>query len=168
MKKILTLVICVAVIAGLGFMINQKIEENDKAKQETELQKRAPIEIPDPSIKKIQEVTDTTKPTVAMFYVDWCGFCKRFMPMFGEAAKEYNSKINFAVVHCEKPENQEMVQEYGIQGYPTIYLIDKKLNYKEALPSSVLRDAKALEEEIDKYLQKRKVSGGKKTVKKRK
>lgn len=153
MKKFLFLLLIICI--GMGFLINQKIQVNDAIRAENELKKRAPIEIPDPAIVPIQTVKDRKKPTIAFFYVDWCGYCKRFMPIYGEVAKEYKNKFNFAVIHCEKEENLQMVKDFGVHGFPTLFIIDKKVNYNFPLSGSVTQDKEALKAELDKYLKLR-------------
>ncbi len=153
MKKTLTLLLIF--FAGLGLIIHKRIQANYQVAVENELKRRAPIEIPDPSILTIQEVRDRRKPTIAFFYVDWCGYCKRFMPIYGEVAKEYKNKFNFAVVHCEKPENEKIVKDFEIHGFPTLFIIDKRVNYNFPLSGSVTKDKEALEKELDKYLKLR-------------
>ena len=127
-----------------------------KEQEENELKRRAPIDIPDASIVPIQEIKDNKKPVIAFFYVDWCGYCKRFMPIYGEVAKAYKDKFNFTVVHCEKEENAQIVKEFEIQGFPTLFIIDKKIDYKFPLSGNVTQDKEALEKELDKYLNVRK------------
>lgn len=67
----------------------------------------------------------TKKPIIAFFYTDWCGFCQRFVPTFAKIAKDPQIKKNFAIayINCEKEENSKYVQEYGVQGFPTVYVI---------------------------------------------
>ena len=142
MKKISVLILIIAILSGFGFVINEKMQSDYKLRQENELKRRAPIDIPDPSIVTIQEVKDNKKPIIAFFYVDWCGYCKRFMPIFGEVAKEYS--------------NQDMVKEYGVQGFPTLFIIDRKINFKFSLSGNVTSDAKTLKKELDNYLNARK------------
>ena len=68
---------------------------------------------------------ETKKPMVVFFYTDWCGFCQRFAPTFHKIVKHKDIKKNFGVayVNCEKPENQQLMQEYGIEGFPTVYVV---------------------------------------------
>lgn len=156
MKKLIKTVLVLAVIAGLCFIIKARMEANYAVQVENELKRRAPIEIPDSSITAMQDIKDKKKPVIALFYVDWCAYCRRFMPIFGEAAKEYGNKFNFAVVHCEKPENKEIVDSFGIQGFPTLYIVDRKIDYKFTVPQSAIQDKEALEKELNKYLELRK------------
>jgi len=77
------------------------------------------------SLKKAQE---TNKPIIVFFYTDWCGFCQRFVPTFDKITKKREIKKNFAIafVNCEKEENQKIMAEYGVQGFPTVFVIDEQ------------------------------------------
>ncbi|MBR1617872.1 thioredoxin family protein [bacterium] len=67
------------------------------------------------------------KPIIVFFYTDWCGFCQRFVPTFDKVAKNKKIKKKFAIayVNCEKQENQAIMQEYGVQGFPTVFVINE-------------------------------------------
>lgn len=116
---------------------------------------KAPIEIPDAGIVAIQEVQNTDKPVVALFYVDWCSYCRRFMPVFGEFAKRYSDKYIFAAVNCDLPENQFFIKAYSIMGFPSIFIIDNKLDFQYALNTIVTVDNDIFSNELDKYLKLR-------------
>ena len=67
------------------------------------------------------------KPVVVFFYADWCGFCQRFAPTFFKVTKDKDIKKKFAVayVNCDKPENAEYMQQFKVQGFPTVFVINK-------------------------------------------
>ena len=75
--------------------------------------------------RSLAKARATKKPIVVFFYTDWCGFCQRFAPTFDKITKDKEVKKNFAVafVNCEKEENQKDMQEFGVQGFPTVYVI---------------------------------------------
>ena len=68
---------------------------------------------------------ETKKPMVVFFYTDWCGFCQRFAPTFHKIVKSKEIKKNFGIayVNCEKTENQKLMEEYEIQGFPTVFVV---------------------------------------------
>lgn len=77
--------------------------------------------------RSLAKAKETGKPIIVFFYTDWCGFCQRFAPTFDKITKTKDIKKNFAIafVNCEKEENHALMQEYGVQGFPTVFVIDK-------------------------------------------
>ena len=117
----------------------------------------APIEIPaDGVVTDFNEVEKSDRPAVIMFYVDWCTYCRRFMPVFGDFAKQYKDNYIFAAINCDKPENIKYVQEYHIMGFPTLYIVDTKINHKFSLSMSATANETVMKEELNNYLNVRK------------
>ena len=66
-----------------------------------------------------------------LFYVDWCPHCKTAKPEWNELKEEYDGKningytIVFEEYNCttESPEIGDLIQQYKIDGYPTIKLV---------------------------------------------
>ena len=66
---------------------------------------------------------EAKKPLVIkLFWVDWCGHCQRFKPVWNKLKKENTYDVNYVDVNCEK--EKEVAQQEGIQGFPTIRLYD--------------------------------------------
>ena len=80
--------------------------------------------------RSFEKAQATKKPIVVFFYTDWCGFCQRFAPTFDKVTKDRAIKKNYAVayVNCEKEENHKLMEEYGVQGFPTVYVITEDGN----------------------------------------
>lgn len=78
--------------------------------------------------KSLDKAIATKKPILVFFYTDWCGFCQRFVPTYDKITKDKQIKENFAVayVNCEDSANAKHVEEYGIQGFPTVYVVTKE------------------------------------------
>ena len=112
---------------------------------------QAPIEIPAEYVVEYNEITDFDKPSIVLFYVDWCGYCRRFMPEYGKLAKKLADKYNFAIINCENPKNIDMVTKYHISGFPTVFMIDKKLDHSFSLYLSS-QSTDVLEEELNNYI----------------
>jgi len=76
--------------------------------------------------KSLAKAKETGKPILVFFYTDWCGFCQRFVPTYDKISKNPKIKKNFAVayVNCEDENNRKDVEEFGVQGFPTVYVID--------------------------------------------
>jgi len=72
-------------------------------------------------------VKQQLKPTIRLFFAEWCGHCNDFKPIWFELKKIYENKINFEEVDCSH-NNPEL--EY-VEGFPTISIYDKNNNYIE-------------------------------------
>ena len=151
-KKIiigLLVLFLVCIATGVGYYFWKKSQL--KYVQYTPAQLSAPIEIPDAGIVQYNEIKDFEKPIVTMFYVDWCTYCRRFMPIFGEVAKKYSNKFTFAVVNCDMPEYMDMVKKYRIMAFPTVQVIDKKYDYSFTLSHSSTAFKQIFKEELMNY-----------------
>jgi thiol-disulfide isomerase/thioredoxin len=82
--------------------------------------------------------------TMMLFYVDWCPHCKTAKPEWENLKTEYEGKnINgytlvFMEYNCtaESPENEELMNKYKIEGYPTIKLLkDNQVVEYDAKPT---------------------------------
>ena len=139
----------VIIVAIGGFLIYINVKPQ---KYEPQTNLNAPIEIPDSNIAKYSEDISDDKPMVAMFYVDWCTYCRRYMPIFGEISAKYKDKFNFVVVNCEYPENKSIVEKFHIMGFPTLFIIDKKLNHSFTMNMAATTDKKIMTKELDDYM----------------
>ena len=75
--------------------------------------------------KSLDKALATKKPMIVFFYTDWCGFCQRFVPTFDKVSKDSKIKKKFAIayVNCEEPKNRQYVEDYKVEGFPTVYVV---------------------------------------------
>lgn len=86
------------------------------------------------------------KYVVLDFWGTWCGFCIRGIPKMKEYYSKYQDKIEFVSIDCNDTrqawlkaidkyelnwinlftENQEIVDKYGVEGFPTKIIINKE------------------------------------------
>lgn len=144
----LSVVIAVSLLAW-GYV--NRVNKIVALQQQEQAALRAPIEIPATGIVKIQEAENSKKPILAMFYVDWCTYCRRFMPIFGALATQYGDKYTFAVVNCEDPANEKIKEEIHIMGYPTLIIIDKQLDFTHNINQAATFDNEIMQNELEKY-----------------
>lgn len=78
------------------------------------------------------------------FYADWCPHCKAAKPIWNEIKTEYENKtingysITFTEIDCseETPEVEKLMNQYSVEGYPTIKLLkDGQIIEYDAKPS---------------------------------
>ncbi len=103
-----------------------------------------------------EEALKSDKPMLALFYVDWCGYCLRFMPKFNTINTLYKSKYNVVMLNAEAPENQDLVKDVVLTGFPTLYVIDPKYDNRFLLNNALYMDLAKLRKELDRYLSIRK------------
>lgn len=73
---------------------------------------------------------DKNLPFCVLFYADWCGHCKNFMPIWESLSKSLpDDKINMIKISCVDKE-QQCNGINDIKGYPTIIYVDIQLKKK--------------------------------------
>ena len=85
---------------------------------------------------------------IRMFKVDWCPHCKKALPDFQSIQEQYDGKtvngykLKLVVVDGEDPTNESIVNEFKIQGYPTVVLTKdgKNIEYDAKVDKSTLQD----------------------------
>jgi thiol-disulfide isomerase/thioredoxin len=94
----------------------------------------------------------SNKAELLFFYADWCPHCKAAKPIWNDLKSEYENKtingyrVTFTEVDCseETAEVEKLMNQYNVEGYPTIKLIKdgQVIEY----------DAKPSKETINKFL----------------
>lgn len=151
-KKLLTLVIISLLlsIASLTTSIFNMVGGNAQGGKKVVISKQYD------KGKSFKKAQDTKKPIIVFFYTDWCGYCQRFVPTYHKLSKDKEIKKDFAIayVNCEDQKNRELISEYQIQGFPTVFVIDKE-GKRIQLDNRILftSDAvKAIKEEVLKAI----------------
>lgn len=142
--SVLFLIICTSAIS---LAVNNVITENNKKKV--------------PSDYKIgvayEQAVKADKPILALFYVDWCGYCLRFMPKYKTVNTLYKNKFSVVMLNVEDPANKELVDDVRITGFPTLYILDPKYDNRVLLNNAYYLDLSKLRNELDRYLRIRKM-----------
>jgi thiol-disulfide isomerase/thioredoxin len=111
----------------------------------------------DTGITLQKALAQNKKPIVANFYVDWCGYCKRFAPLLQSLSIDYKDKYIFVLVNAEDPKNQKYVKDYYISSFPSLYLINPSNNNRVFVPQGIYSDKELLKKEFDRFLSVNKV-----------
>lgn len=99
-----------------------------------------------------EDAIKSDRPMIALFYVDWCGYCMRFMPKYKTIEKIYKNKYNLVMINAENPKMKSVVEDAALTGYPTMYILDPKYDNKVHLTNGIYSDLKKLRVELDRYL----------------
>ena len=75
---------------------------------------------------QIDDFLASGKPVFVFFYADWCYFCKKQKPIVDELEEEYAGEIAFLRVEGER--FPDAVKEFGVEGYPAMFLETDKMN----------------------------------------
>ncbi len=104
--------------------------------------------------QSMEKALKTEKPVIIWFYTDWCGFCQRFAPTFGKVTKNKEIKNAFAVayVNAELPENRDLMAEYEVQGFPTVFLLNPKTKNKIHVENEKLFTPDAEKELVKEFM----------------
>jgi len=92
------------------------------------------------------------KPMVVNFYVDWCGYCQRLAPVLNSLKNQYKSDFNFVWVNCEDKKYGKIVEDYGIDGYPTLYIVDPKKDNRVMISKAFYGRPEKLSAELNRFL----------------
>ena len=80
------------------------------------------------SKEELDKYIMNNKYIISIFHADWCGHCKRFLPVFNEASKYsiVNKSWKFLSISCTS--YRSICDSFSIEGYPTIKIF---MNSKE-------------------------------------
>jgi len=111
-----------------------------------------------------EKALESDKPMVGLMYVDWCGYCLRFMPKFKVMSMKYGSKYNFVMINAEAPENRQLIEDVALTGFPTVYVIDPKFDNRFLINNAIYHNAPKFDKELNRYLKVRElmIKGSKK------
>jgi len=86
----------------------------------------------------------TSTAELLFFYADWCPHCKTAKPIWNDLKAQYQNKtingyqVIFTEINCseETAEVDKMMNQYNVEGYPTIKLLkDGQIIEYDAKPS---------------------------------
>lgn len=107
---------------------------------------------------KYEEALESEKPMLAVFYVDWCGYCLKFMPKFKILSKVYKDKYNFVMIDVEESaQTSKLANDVGLTGFPTVYILDPKYDNRVLMSNSLYQNLGKFRVELDRYLRIRKL-----------
>jgi thiol-disulfide isomerase/thioredoxin len=86
------------------------------------------------SLKNKPILTDKIEKNKTLIYnfnTTWCGYSKKFQPIWDEFTKSLKESDNIVPidVKCDNDENQDLCEKYNIEGYPSVVIVNGT-NYK--------------------------------------
>lgn len=116
-KKIIVILVILAVIFGIGYLIKNVQQPKEQVAQKSVSQTNQELDIKTPKNEtSLESLARCLKEKGAKFYgTSWCGYCTRQKEIFGEAAKY------LPYVECAGDQNQlaEECQKADIEAFPT-------------------------------------------------
>ena len=97
------------------------------------------------------------KPIIAVFYVDWCTYCKRFMPKLDKVRNLNKNEFNIVLINCEKEGNEKLLKENRVSAYPTVYILDPKYDNRVHIDNAYFSTVSDLNKEVKRYSNFRKL-----------
>lgn len=169
---IVTLVLLVLVICSVGgfeyYQFNKFKAEKAKAMESYE--EAMPMDLAGEPKKpseynigiEYNKAMKGKKPVLALFYADWCHYCIKFMPVYQALSKKYKDDLEFAKVNVEDKKYEKIVNEIGITGFPTVFILDPKYDNKILLSNALLGKVETISPELDRFIRIRKLLDSKK------
>jgi len=68
-----------------------------------------------------------TKTLIAVALTDWCGWCKRLDQDTYTDVEVRKLAQSFVCVKVNGEQRRDLVEQYGVSGYPTIVFLNSKL-----------------------------------------
>ena len=124
-KNPLTCVLVIAIIVAVVVVISRN--RNLVAPVPNNLVTVEGFQDDDIQVNSIEQLTPSSDEIiVALFYTDWCGYCKRFKPKFYsllQKIEEINNnrsegRVSLKAINCEV--HKDICNKNEIRGYPTL------------------------------------------------
>ncbi|AYV75779.1 MAG: putative thioredoxin domain-containing protein 5 [Terrestrivirus sp.] len=98
-------------------------------------------------VPPVQINTPVRSAEIVLYYAEWCGHCKNFMPVWQQFEKRNKNKITIKTVNCD--ENKSLCSKMDIQGFPTVRLYKSS---REVVNFDGNRSVEGLEQFINQYI----------------
>ncbi len=90
--------------------------------------------------QSLNDLLDSSTPTLVDFYATWCGPCKALAPVLQEVKSRLGDRLTIVKIDVDK--NPEAASALQVQGVPTLVLFrEGKILWRQsgAMPADVLQ-----------------------------
>ena len=118
---IILLVIILCTVCGCNYLFNNKENYSTSCNCGPTYAIRNGVH----QVKKLEKMGNTNKNKLYLYYTDWCGHSKNFLPEWDKlvsSVESSNLKDKFEVkkINCE--ESKQTCGDANVRGYPTVIL----------------------------------------------
>ena len=87
-----------------------------------------------------EDAMNDDKVAVVLFYADWCPHCQHFAPTFKKLStdRKLKKKYNFVRINSEDQAAYPLMEEYKVEGFPALYLVNPKTKEKHFVSNNLL------------------------------
>ncbi|MBQ7450597.1 thioredoxin family protein [bacterium] len=138
--NIITTVLVAAIACYIFFNGLPTEQKEAKAKRPAVEQKRGDNGIFAKKSMSLEKAMKDKKTAIVLFYADWCPHCQNFAPTFKELEKDRTLRRNFNFVrlNSEDPASVKYMEEYGIQGFPSLFMVNPKTGEKQQVENYMM------------------------------
>lgn len=68
-----------------------------------------------------EEVLNSSVPVLVDFYADWCGPCRRMLPIVDDMAEKFDGRVKVGKVNTDA--EQELASRFGVMSIPNFFFI---------------------------------------------
>lgn len=92
--------------------------------------------------KNLADFLSQNENVLLEFYSEGCPHCEEFAPIYNDIAKRVKSSgLSVQVARIDGNKHEESTNEYGIQGFPTVFFVNSKRNIKSEYSGERTADA---------------------------
>jgi thioredoxin-like negative regulator of GroEL len=78
-----------------------------------------------PMLTKENYGLSKTKKEIMFFSMKGCGHCVEFQPVWDALVNNYGNTEHLELIQIKYPQQEKIVEEYGIKAFPTIVAVNK-------------------------------------------
>ena len=108
------------------------------------------LKVTDKNKEKFAECIQKDRPTLVLFFADWCPHCQSFKPTWNGLAKKHEKSKKLQLAQVEYADMEAIPNKYKkIRGFPTIQMMKGGKILSEF---NDMRTMEALEAYINRYI----------------